>query len=95
MIQSSGLPVNENMPDLADLVSSPDGITGFGRAVRGRRKALGLTQKDLAELAGVSIRFVHDIERGKPSIRLQQLLQVISALGLTLTLRRRLPELYE
>jgi predicted transcriptional regulator len=34
------------------------------------RKALGLTQADLALAAGVGLRFVVELEAGKPTVRL-------------------------
>lgn len=64
-------------------------ISLLGTAIRARRVALALTQQDLAELAGVATRTVHEIERGKPSIRLSGVIAVLDALGLELTLRVR------
>lgn len=52
--------------------------------VRSRRRALALTQQDLADLAGVSERFVRFVEQGKPSVRLDALTAVLDALGLGL-----------
>jgi y4mF family transcriptional regulator len=52
--------------------------------VRGRRRALGLTQQDLAELAGVSERFIRFVEQAKPSVQLDTLEAVLAALGLEL-----------
>ncbi|GHV44175.1 transcriptional regulator [Spirochaetia bacterium] len=40
--------------------------------VQDRRKELGLTQLELAEKAGVGLRFVRDLEQGKESIRLDK-----------------------
>ncbi len=40
--------------------------TSVGQYVRDRRKAAGLTQRALGELAGVGPRFVSELERGKP-----------------------------
>ena len=54
--------------------------------VRTRRKSLGLTQAELADLSGVSAKFVYDLENGKPTIALDRLLLVIAALGLRLNL---------
>lgn len=54
--------------------------------VRARRKELGLTQAQLAELAGVSPRFVFDLEAGKPTVSLDRLLVVLKALGLKMNL---------
>lgn len=59
--------------------------------VRGRRAALRLTQHDLAQLSGVSERFIRFVEQGKPSVQLDSLLAVLETLGLELqvTARRR------
>ena len=54
-----------------------------------RRRALGLRQADLADLAGVSERFVRELEGGKPSVRLDLLVRALDVLGLELVLRRR------
>ena len=54
-----------------------------------RRKQLGLRQEDLAVLAGVSERFVRQLEAGKSTVRLDTLTAVLDALGLELVLRRR------
>jgi y4mF family transcriptional regulator len=57
--------------------------------VRARRRALGLTQQDLAELAGVSERFVRFVEQAKASVQLDALEAVLDALGLELRLAGR------
>lgn len=54
-----------------------------------RRKELRLRQRDLAALAGVSERFVRELESGKPTVRLDALEAVLEALGLELVLRVR------
>jgi transcriptional regulator with XRE-family HTH domain len=41
------------------------GDESFGDLVRDRRIAAGLTQEELAERAGVSVRAISDIERGR------------------------------
>jgi len=56
----------------------------LGRTVRTRRLELGLKQAELAELAGCSTRFVHTLETGKATIRLDKLLDVLDVLGLHL-----------
>lgn len=58
----------------------------LGAALRSARKRLGLTQPDLALAAGVGVRFIVDLEGGKPTVRLEQVLRVIDALGGSLTL---------
>ena len=63
----------------------------IGRRVREAREALGLRQDELALAAGVSTRVVHQIERGKPTSRLDTLLRVLEALGLTIEISQRRP----
>lgn len=41
----------------------------LGETLRARRKKLGLTQFEAAELAGVSVRFVHDVENGMETVQ--------------------------
>lgn len=65
-----------------------DRASRLGAAVRARRERLGLRQQDLADLAGCSTRFVHALESGKPSVRLDKLLDVFEALGLEVHVRR-------
>lgn len=58
----------------------------WGGEVRSRRMDLGLRQDELAALAGVSVRFVHTLEQGKPTLRLDKMLAVLGQLGLDLVL---------
>ena len=53
----------------------------LGAALRTTRKQLGLTQPRLALAAGVGVRFIVDLEAGKPTLRLENVLRVIDALG--------------
>ena len=53
----------------------------LGRALRAARKQLGLTQPQLALAAGVGVRFIVDLEAGKPTLRLENVLRVVDALG--------------
>ena len=53
----------------------------LGLTLRTARKQLGLTQSQLALAAGVGLRFMVDLEAGKPTLRLEQVLRVIYALG--------------
>jgi len=58
----------------------------LGDALRAARKQLGLTQPQLALAAGVGVRFIVDLEAGKPTVRLENVLRVIDALGRELQL---------
>ena len=57
--------------------------------VRARRKSLRLNQRDLADIAGVSERFVRFVEQGKPSVQVDSLLALLEALGLELQVAPR------
>ncbi len=61
-------------------------IAGLAAAVRRRRRALGLTQVEIARLAGCGPDFVYDLETGKTTIRMDKLLGVLAVLGLELRL---------
>jgi y4mF family transcriptional regulator len=64
-------------------VSTPEEL---GAALRQIRKARGLRLEDLALAAGVGVRFVSELERGKPTVRLAETLRVASALGAQIVL---------
>lgn len=53
----------------------------LGAAVLATRNKLSLTQPQLAMAAGVGVRFIVELEAGKPTIRLETLLKVLHALG--------------
>lgn len=59
----------------------------IGTAVRRARLAQGLRQDQLAAAAGVGLRFLIELERGKPTVRLDKVLAVLNALGCRLELR--------
>jgi len=63
----------------------------IGQAVRRARKGMGLRQDELAAAAGVGLRFLVELERGKPTVQLGRTLAVLAAAGLDLRLGARLP----
>jgi HTH-type transcriptional regulator / antitoxin HipB len=54
----------------------------LGSDIKARRRALGLNQRELAELSGTSERFIRDLEHGKASVRLDKAMAVLTTLGL-------------
>jgi y4mF family transcriptional regulator len=64
----------------------------MGQIVRARRKFLRLRQRDLAELAGVTLRGLTEIENGRGNPTLNQLSKIASVLGLEVTLSQRPPD---
>jgi y4mF family transcriptional regulator len=57
----------------------------FGLALRERRRAVGLSQGAVADVVGVNRRVIGELERGKPTVRLDIALRVAEALGLDLS----------
>jgi y4mF family transcriptional regulator len=53
----------------------------LGQVVRRERKAQKLRQAELAAAAGVGIRFIVDLEAGKPTLQLEKVLHVLATLG--------------
>ena len=49
--------------------------------VRSKRKRYRLTQVDLAERAGVGLRFVRELEAGKPTLRMDKANAVLDLFG--------------
>lgn len=75
--------------DGPDDSSRVESAKALGRAIRLRRNELRLTQSELASVAGTSLRFVSEVERGKPTARLDGVLRLLAALGLSLDVRPR------
>lgn len=61
----------------------------LGELVRSVRKGQGLTQLDVAGLAGLSNRFIIDLERGKETLQMQKVLDVLALLGLEVVIRKK------
>lgn len=58
----------------------------IGRLVRETRKKLGVTQRNLALTSGTGLRFIIELEQGKPTCQLEKVLTVLRTLGLKLTI---------
>lgn len=61
-----------------------DSIKSIGLSIKEERKAQGLTQTELANLSGVSINFVSQLEQGKSTVQMDRVLMVLETLGLGL-----------
>ena len=64
-------------------------IGSIGQMVRRVRKRAGLRQDELAGAAGVGIRFIVDLEAGKPTLQVGKVLHVLEALGIVVALTTR------
>ena len=63
----------------------------LGRAMRNRRKLAGITQRDLADLSGLAVHTISDLESGKGNPTLEVMSKVGGVLGLEIRLEPRAP----
>ncbi len=56
----------------------------LGALVRNRRKQLKVNQTELAMTCGTGLRFIVDLEKGKPTCQIGKVLGVLKVLGLTI-----------
>ncbi len=61
----------------------------LGALVKQHRRAQKLLQADIAGLANTGNRFVVELERGKPTLQLQKVLDVLDLLGLEVVVQRK------
>lgn len=60
----------------------------IGRIIRDERKELGLRQDELAAASGVGLRFLVELERGKRTVQMGKVLDILAALGCDLQITR-------
>ncbi len=65
--------------------SRPDIRERFGFAVKDRREALGLTQEEFAERAGIHRTYLSDVERGRRNLSLVNIERLALALSMKLS----------
>lgn len=61
----------------------------IGQLVKETRKKLGVTQRNLALTSGTGLRFIIELEKGKPTCQLEKALTVLRTLGLKLTIEAK------
>jgi len=54
----------------------------IGEYVREKRRAAGLTQAEFALRSGLGLRFIRDLEQGKPSVRMDKVNQALAMFGM-------------
>jgi y4mF family transcriptional regulator len=62
----------------------------LGAVLKVRRKKQKMTQSDLAALAGTGVRYIVDLENGKPTARIGPALKLIEWLGLEVAIREKI-----
>jgi len=54
----------------------------LGKAVKAARGSKNMTQKDLANVTGTSVKFICDVERGKETVQVDKVFDLLRALSL-------------
>lgn len=78
-------PLAEHIPLPRQVRSAAD----VGTIVRAQRHEMGLRQLDVAGLGNTGNRLIVDIEKGKPTVQLQKVLDLLDLLGLELTITQK------
>jgi len=58
----------------------------LGKAVRKKRKQIGVTQRELAMTCGTGERFIVELEQGKQTCQVGKVLHVVQALGINISM---------
>lgn len=61
----------------------------LGHAIRERRRELKYTQAYLSEFTGLSVTFISDLERGKPTAEIEKTIRLVNVLGMDLMVEKR------
>lgn len=64
-------------------------VQDIGRAVSGARIKAGLTQRELAAACGCGVRFISELENGKPTIEFGRAIRVLNTLSLDIEVNAR------
>jgi y4mF family transcriptional regulator len=70
-------------------------MNNFSAFIRFQRKKLGITQEELAAKAGVGIRFIRELEQGKPTLQLDKVEQVLGLFGFQLSPSKQRMDAYD
>jgi transcriptional regulator with XRE-family HTH domain len=64
-------------------------MSNLGKEIASKRKLLNISQADLADMSGVSLRTLSAIENGDANPSIDVLSKVLEPLGLVITLQER------
>ncbi len=78
--------MNHNLSRTGKYQESSSDLLMIANTVRAVRLTHKMTQTELAGLSGTGLRFISELERGKPSVELSKVLAVLSSLGLRIEL---------
>lgn len=68
-----------------------DNAEAFGKVIKESRKRQKITQSQLAAVSSTGVRFISDLENGKPSIQLDKALKTASMLGIYFEVAEQAP----
>jgi len=63
-----------------NVMTTDERVVAFGKRVREMRKAKGISQEKLAEMAGIDRSYMGNIERGEKNITLKKIYEICDAL---------------
>lgn len=66
----------------------------LGEIIKYHRKKAGLSQKRLAEIAGIGKTVLFDIEKGKETVQFKSIINVLKALNISISLNSPLMDKY-
>jgi HTH-type transcriptional regulator/antitoxin HipB len=69
-----------------DIKAMKTTVKQIGELVKATRKSLAVRQKDIAMTSGTGLRFIIELEKGKPTCQLNKVLTVLHTLGITIKL---------
>jgi y4mF family transcriptional regulator len=64
-------------------------MNDIGSFVKQKRNQLGMTQPQLAAVSGAGVRFISDLENGKPTMQIGKVLEILHVLGLDVFVSER------
>jgi DNA-binding XRE family transcriptional regulator len=67
-------------------IAEVDNLIIIGEEIRRKRKLLKITQIDVAEISGVSLRSIKSIEKGSINFTIKSLFSILNTLGMSVTI---------
>jgi HTH-type transcriptional regulator/antitoxin HipB len=82
-------PSTAGIPQNSAIAAKIRSTQELGEFVRQYRTSQKILQADIAGLANTGNRFVVDLEKGKPTLQLQKVLDVLDLIGLEVIVQRK------
>ena len=64
-------------------------VKNIGLLIKEKRKKINMTQKEAASIAGVGVRFLSELENGKPTLEIDKVLNVARLFGIDIEANNR------